>query len=78
LIFNVATEDADFVIAVLLEVETILFAKTKLEQVIVKTFFTDSNFGSSVFKTVSDEVSISVDTVIEFSPKRDFLDDVRD
>ena len=78
MIFNVATEDADFVIAVLLEVETILLAKTKLEQVIVKTFFTDSNFGSSVFKTVSDEVSISVDTVIEFSPKRDFLDDVRD
>ena len=78
MIFNVATEDADFVIAVLLEVETILLAKAKLEQVIVKTFFTDTNLSSSVFKTVSDEVSISVDTVIEFSPKRDFFDDVRD
>lgn len=49
LALHITSKHSNFFILVFLEIESVLFAKTKLEQVVVKAFFAHANFGSRVF-----------------------------
>lgn len=64
LALDITAKHSNFLILVFLEVKSILFAKTKLKQVVVETFFADANFGRCVFQTVAHEVSFSIDPVV--------------
>lgn len=78
LFFHVATENANLIIAVLLKVKSVFLAKTKLEQVVIETLFGYAHFGCCVLKTVADEISVSVNAIVEFAPERNLLNDVGD
>jgi hypothetical protein len=78
LALDVAAERAHFLVAVLLKVKAVLLAKSKLQQVIVQRLFAHPHFGGRVLKAVAHEVSLPVNTVIEFAPKRNLFYDVGD
>jgi len=50
------------------KIEPVLLAKPQLQQVVVKRFFADLDFGGSVFKGEADEITIAVDSVVQFAP----------
>ena len=69
-------EHANFVVFVFLEVESVLFAKPELKQVVIERFFGDVNLCSCVFKRIADQVPVSEDSVVQLPPKADLLDDL--
>jgi hypothetical protein len=63
---------------VLLKVKSILLAKTQLEQIVIETLFGYAHLGCCVLQTVADQISLSVDAIVEFPPERNLLDNVGD
>lgn len=78
LFLDVATENANFIITVLLKVKSILLAKTQLEQIVIQTLFGYAHLSCCILQTVADKISLSVDAIVEFPPERNLLDDVGD
>ena len=74
--FHETAEDTDLVILVLLEIETILLSESKLEQVVIEGLLRDIDFGCCIFEGVANKISISKNSIVQFSPKTDFLDDL--
>lgn len=78
LVLHEGAEGAHLLVPVLLKVKAVLLAKPQLEQVVVQGLLADANLAGSVLQRVPHQVSVSVDSVVEFSPQGDLLDDVGD
>ena len=64
---NKSPENSDFVLLVILKIETIVLRLPQLIVVIVKSFLSQTHFGGSSFKRI-ESFAIIVNLLIEFTP----------
>jgi len=73
------SQHTDIGVLVLDEVEPEHSAKSQLQQVVVKTLFTYANQVGCILKGVPHSLTIAhIDTIIEFTPKRNSFDNESD
>ncbi len=84
LLLDETAEDADFHVPVLCEVKAKLLSKSELQQVVVEALFADFDFQGRVLERPPLELLLAgrlvlyKDTIVEFTPRGDLLDDLLD
>jgi len=63
---------------VLLKVKVVLFAEAQLQQIVIKRFLAHVYLLGCVLEGVSDELLVAQNTIVQTSPKTNFLNDIFD